>query len=204
MADDKNGDLKSGIFHGQLYDLRVAKGKFGGIAVNIWDKVRDCTGEKCELFSSCPYMQSEAKLKRIEAGDNLGVCRIEQKYLYAILKPYWELLNKVPDEFVMQQVGMHLIPLYHDLVQLKMEKAKLKAITYADSKGTKRIHPVFDQLIKTHEAITRIWKNSGLLKLAQEVGFMQPGKLLPSDKDLEINGDGAGYDDMAESVDDKV
>jgi hypothetical protein len=206
MANDQqNNDSnpKSNINPAQLYDMKVPKGKIGGLTVNIWDKVRNCTGLKCELFSQCPYMQNEAKIEKIkENRGDYGVCRIEQKYLHAIMKPFWALLEKVPDEFVMQHVGMHLIPLYHDLVQLKMEKAKLKEITYTDSKGTKRIHPVYDQLLKTHKEIHATLKSSGLLELAKKVGFMKPGSLIPSEGDLEIHGDGAAYDEMADSMDD--
>lgn len=201
MSNDNDDDIRSGIVPRKLYDMKVGKGRIGGLPVKIWDKVRPCIGEACELFLDCPYFQTEEKkLKARESARDkteLGVCRVEQKYLLSILTPFLSLLSKVPDPFVMQWVGMHLIPLYHDLVQLKMEKAKLGNLTYFDSKGVKRIHPVYDQLLKTHKEILTVWRTTGLLKIAQDAGYFQAGGKMPSDDDNILDGDPDAYDEMS-------
>ncbi len=199
--DDVLDDLK--VVATRLYNMKVPKGKIGDTLINIWDKVKDCTGPECGLYKKCPYFKKKDKIaiaeKRIKEGKSLGICRVEQKYMHYNIQPFLGLLQKIPDDFVVQTVGMHLIPLYHDLVQLKMEKARISSVTYSDSKGTIRIHPVYDQLLKTHKAIMETWRNSGLQTLAKEVGFFTKKRmnLSPSEADLLVNGDGVSYEAMA-------
>ena len=180
----------------QLYDMRVSKGTIDGLNINLWDKVRECIGTECALYTKCPYFLTDNKKALAESGAPLGNCRVEQKYLHQIFKPFFELIRKVPDEFVVQTIGMHLVPLYHDLVQLKMLKASLKSIAYTDSKGTIRIHPVIDQLEKTHKTIMTVWRQSNLQKVAEAVGFMSPPKVGFSGNPA-VDGDPDTYDAMA-------
>jgi hypothetical protein len=184
------GDVEAKMVPGKMYDLQIRKGLLDGrIAVTLWDKVRSCVGDECKLFKECPYFQDTEKInsmiKKKENGEKLGACRVEQKYLFHNLKPFLELLKKVPDEFVVQIIGMHLVPLYHDLIQLKMEKATLRSVSYVDAKGTRRINPVFDQLLKTHTEIMKTWKTSGLLDVARDAGFFKAGgQIIPSGDDI--------------------
>lgn len=188
IDDDFEEEDKVVIFSQKTYSLIVPKGHIGTMQVKLWDKVRECRGTKCPLLSSCPYfrLRSLEKLKRMEEeGLPLGQCRVEQKYLYHIEQPLLKLAQMAKDEFVMQLIGMHLVPLYHDLCLLKMKKAELKEIEYSDSKGTKRIHPVFDQIEKTHAAILKTWKGSGLQDIAKECGFFKVGGMVPAGDPLD-------------------
>lgn len=186
----------------QLYDLRVSKGKVGDVPINIWDHVRDCRGPKCKLYAKCPYFQLKSQReiieKKIKNDKAPGLCKVEQRYLRQNLNPFLKLIQKVPDEFVVQIIGMHIIPLYSDLVQLKMEKAALEEISYEDAKGTIRIHPVYDQLAKTHKEIMNVWKTSKLQNVAEAVGFFhsKEGYIENSGDDF-LNGDPDSYDEMS-------
>lgn len=198
-ASDAEHEIKT--FPGKFYDMRVPKGNIGNVVIAIWDQVRACPGDECNLYSRCPYFYGKdlETVRRKKEKGTLGLCRVEQKFLHHNLKPFWELLKKAPDEFVMQAIGMHLIPLYHDLVQLLMEKASLKRVTYSDSKGQLRVHPVYDQLEKTHKAIMQTMKSSGLHDLAKEVGYLKSGGLAPtrSVEDMLRVGNSEEYEQMS-------
>ncbi len=187
------------LYPAQFYGMKIPKGNIGNMLVTVWDNCSECTGDKCRLYAKCPYYQDKIKVKRMlrlqKEGKSLGQCRVEQKFLHYTLKPFWPLLQKVPDDFVMQIVGLHLIPLYHDLVQLLMKKASLKPnqLAYLDAKGIARMHPVYDQLEKTHKAIISTWKSSGLQAIAKEAGFLQP----PVDLNISEDDD---YGIMAKGV----
>jgi hypothetical protein len=202
MADDSDGkSARSGIIPSQLYEMRLPKGKIGKLQIKIWDKVRSCDGESCELYDDCPYFRTDEQKFRATQTNKLGACKVEQRYLYSILSPFLDLLQKVPDPFVMQWVGMHIVPMYHDLVQLKMEKAKLRNVVYYDSKGVKRVHPIYDQLLRTHKEILGAWKTTGLAKIASDAGFFHAGGVMaPSPDDDILNGDPDSYDEMSEGA----
>lgn len=182
------------IWKSTKYTAHVRKGFIGdsGVEVLIWDKVRDCRADDCPIFQSCPYMATAFKRKKAAelraAGKRIGNCGVEMKYIYHIEQPFLAMMQKSPEPFIMQTIGMHLIPLYHDLIQLKIEKAGLKEITYRDSKGTLRIHPVFDQLDKVHKMILTAWRSSRLMQFAIDAGFFKAGgSMLPKD-DLDEYG----------------
>jgi len=177
----------------RIGELNLSKGSLNSdIQINIWDKVKVCTGIHCKFALLCPYKCSEQEPK----GE--AACLIERKYLTANLEPFMQLLERANDQFLMQWVGMHLIPLYYDLCQLKMEKLLIgDEIIYDDSKGQKRIHPIFEEIRKVHREIFAIWRTTGLKKIAEDAGFFQQGGTIIPDRDPDIHGTGADYDDMA-------
>ena len=179
-------------------ELPIAKGTVGDISLSMWDKVDECMGVDCPHEEYCPYL--EVKLAKFDKGGELGLCLVQKKYLLANTRPFVALIEKVQDEFVAQWCGMHLIPLYHDLVQLQMKKWEIENdnIVYTDDRGTKRIHPVFEEVRRTHTEILKIWKTTGLLKIARDAGYFESGaKIIPGDEDIEMgekNGIVGGYE----------
>lgn len=176
-------------------ELTLHKGFINDIQINLWDKVRQCTGSNCPYASMCPYERSTFDPADLKAKST--VCLIEQKYLTINLAPFMTLLERVNDPFIMQWVGMHLIPLYYDLCQLKMEKLLIQEIEYEDAGGRKRIHPIFEEIRRTHSEIFRIWRTTGLQRIAENAGFFKDGGSVIPVKDPELHGDGAEYDAMA-------
>lgn len=131
-----------------------------------------------------------------------GDCLLEKKYMTAVTKPFIDLIGLINDPFVVQWVGMHLVPLYHDLVVLKMEKLRIldgDQISYEDDKGTKKIHPIFDELRKAHAEIFKAWKTTGLLKIAANVGYFQTNRIptVGDGADTEFEGDGNFVDELS-------
>jgi len=185
----------------RIGDLMIGKGCISDLQINIWDKVRRCKGKNCPLADVCPYEHANKE-------DPTCSCLVERKYLTANIGPFMELLTRVNDQFLMQWIGMHLIPLYLDLVQLKMAKLALDkesdgGIVYTDGKGQIRIHPIFDEIRKTHKEIFNMWRTTGLQKIAADAGFFKDGgKIIPDDDDIDTKlvGDASEYEDMASGL----
>lgn len=177
-------------------DIRIRKGFLDGMPVNIWDKVRQCKFEKCPLWNDCPYY----KVDGIDRSRKTS-CLVEHKYVSENLKPFMELFKRIPDPFVLQFVGMHIIPMYVDLVQLKVDKLKLKDYWYTDIKGVIKAHPILDQILRTHNSILDAWRKVDLIKIAREAGFFSTGKrILPDTDDIDLSdtGDPDEYAAMAD------
>ena len=151
----------------------------------IWDKLRKCNGIDCRFASICPH-----RCAKIIPQPG-AVCLVESHYITANLDPMLKLIDRSKDPFVMQWIGMHLVPLYLDLVQLKLEKLLLEEIVYKDGKGQIRVHPIFDEIRKTHREIFTVWKTSGLRAIADSCGFFKP----PVDLSLDF-GDSDSYEEM--------
>lgn len=171
--------------------LAISKGNLKNVQINLWDKVNPCMGTKCKYAHLCPY--DRAEIPPEEHKKDL-LCLIESRYLDANLQTFMQLLEKINDSFLMQWVGMHLIPLYYDLCQLKMEKLLIEDIIYEDAKGQKRIHPIFEEIRRVHREIFAIWRITGLKKIAEEAGFFKNGGTIIPNRDPKIHGSGAEYE----------
>lgn len=176
--------------------VQISKGVLGKVSVAIWDRIPDCTGEECAHKAYCPYL--EGKLEKVWNGGHLGACSIRRKFLTVNTRPFLDLIETVQDEFVSQWVGMHLIPLYMDLVEFQMEKWTVKQVSYTDDRGMIRVHPIYEEIRRTHSEILKAWKTTGLLQIARDAGYFQSkgGKIIPSEPDiLETTREGAagGY-----------
>ena len=177
--------------------LAISRGFINDVQINIWDKLRLCTGTECKFCDLCPYERSGFTPDQMKKGTT---CLIEYKYIYANLDPFMRLLERVNDQFLMQWIGMHLIPLYYDLCQLKMEKLLVDDIIYDDAKGIKRIHPIFEEIRRVHREIFAIWRTTGLKKIAEEAGFFKQGGVIIPDRDPTIHGSGDEYEKMSKGV----
>ncbi|MFZ3046507.1 MAG: hypothetical protein WA151_11375 [Desulfatirhabdiaceae bacterium] len=176
-------------------EFQIQKGNLeGGLQVNLWDAVRTCKGTECRLAYKCKYAESKRELRDVEHLP----CRIERKYLVQVLDPFLQLIDIVKDPFLMNWVGMHLIPMYVDLCQLKMEKLKVDNITYTDKKGEKKIDPIYDEVRKAHREILSACKTMGIYDLAKKAGFLKlGGRGSVMDPELQMDGDGDAYEEMA-------
>lgn len=175
-------------------EFQISKGNVENVTVNLWDAVRKCKGTDCVLSDRCSYADSKKDSVEVEHLP----CRVERRYLVLALEPYIELVKVVNDQSLMNFIGLHLVPLYLDLCQLKMEKMKIKSITYIDKKGEKKIDPLFDEVRKTHREIMSLCKAFGLNDLAKKAGFLRlGGRGSVIDPELQMDGDGDAYEEMA-------
>lgn len=108
----------------------------------------------CKLSPRCQYIKK-------------GFCSVESNYLNAITKPVLKLLDEKCEvrltELDWQDFGLKVVPLYHDLIRVKKEKAALDRILIESAHGVK-VHPLFKEMRDIIRAIdsleiTRILKD---------------------------------------------
>jgi hypothetical protein len=82
-------------------------------------------------------------------------------------------MELVPDPFIMQWIGSHMIKLYHQLIKMQIEEMSIRGrISYMEKTGKISIHPVFKEQRDIIKAIRSEWKDSGLQELAKQHGFL--------------------------------
>ena len=131
------------------------------------DYVRACRQEKCPLAKECSYFRENVRV---------GACQVELRFIKRITESFQMILEKDPDPFIMQWVGLHVIPLYHDLVKFRMEEMAITGNkTVADKSGKLSVHPIYREIRDTIKAIRSEWKDSGLMEFAKKHGFLGVG-----------------------------
>ena len=118
-----------------------------------WDPATLCN-EKCPIYDDCPYVKE-------------GRCSLERTYMNGI---YNTLISPHPNQGIadmlsdieLQRVGIHLIPLYHQLIRLKKEAFAVKQMTVTNKQGSVNIHPVFKEIREVIRCISKEIKEIGI------------------------------------------
>lgn len=142
-----------------------------GVPINVWEHIKKCTGRNCIYAKGgiCTYQKAQEEHPP-------GLCSAEKRYMKLTMENIWPLLEKTNfDSLLMQFFGMHLMPLYHDLCQMKMRKTLIEdgMMVYSDKGGRKHIHPIYEEIRKVHREIVTLWRQTEMIKLAKEAGFLK-------------------------------
>ncbi len=181
MAIDKN----------QLTNFNVGKGVIGGHRFAVWDFVGPCQGDKCIIHDVCSYKDAKSTSDRPTKK-----CGVERYYMGVVFKPFFGLVEKTKDPFVMQWVGLHIIPMYHQLIKLKKVERSLKSPMDTTIKGDVRVHPVLKEIRSVIAAIRAEWKASGLMEVARDEGYLGSMPAPLGDGVAELEGDGSYHDSL--------
>ena len=128
-------------------------GMVDGRPILRWDPASQCSTD-CPVYDDCPYQKK-------------GRCKLEQTYMNNI---FLNLINPDPkrgigdrlNDIELQRVGIHLIPLYHQLIRMKKEAYAVENISHVNKQGSIKIHPVFGEI---REIIRCIAKEISDLKI---------------------------------------
>ena len=118
-----------------------------------WDPVTKCF-DRCPIYDDCPYAKK-------------GKCSIESTYMNNVFD---NLVNPNPERGVadqlndieLQRVGLHLIPLYHQLIKMKKEAYAVRDISHVNKQGSIKIHPVFAEIREIIRCISKEIKDLGI------------------------------------------
>lgn len=147
-----------------ICSIKLQKGRVEGYSFTSLDYVGPCKGEECPIADECIYWQNNSRI---------ATCRVEGNYLRGVHETFMELVEKVPDPFVMQWVGSHMMKLYHQLIKMQLEEMAIKGrLTYQEKGGKMAIHPVFREIREIIRSIRSEWRDSGLYDIAREHGFL--------------------------------
>jgi len=137
----------------KINSLHPTIGAYQGKQVLRWDPASKCT-DQCALYNDCPYAKG-------------GKCTLELTYMNVIfnnlitMDPNRGIADRLTD-IELQRVGIHLIPLYHQLIRLKKEAFAVKQITVTNKQGSLMIHPVFKEIREVIKCVSREIKELGI------------------------------------------
>jgi hypothetical protein len=128
-------------------------GQMEGKAVLRWDPITLCN-ERCRIYNECPYIKK-------------GRCSLERSYMNNIFN---NIVSEDPNRGIsdmlndieLQRVGIHLIPLYHQLIRLKKEAFAVKQMVHENKQGSLNIHPVFKEIREVIRCISKEIKEIGI------------------------------------------
>lgn len=115
----------------------------------IWDAVQDCRGEDCGLYDDCPYAKA-------------GKCSIETKYLTNVFNSIVEDIGPSLTQSLLNKISLHIVPLYHQLIKMKMYAYTLNDIMAYTQQGIPKPHPVFREIRDILKCIESTQRSAGL------------------------------------------
>lgn len=144
-----------------------------GIPVVQWDAIQDCDGRRCNLGATCPLM---------DEGKKCGIRREYLDYVYRHLIGFVKPTAKMS----LFKIGFHLIPLFSQLVSLKIANHG-RPVTYLTDKGSIQMNPLFREIRETIRAI-----NQNIADIADDMdkGFQGGGE------GDDLLGDSGYYDQL--------
>ena len=128
-------------------------GKLGGRPVLRWDPATQCS-ERCPIACDCTYKKQ-------------GKCSIEVLYMNTVFNNlvHPDLKKGIADrlnDIELQRVGLHLVPLYHQLIKMKKEAYAVKTLSHVNKQGSIKIHPVFGEIREIIRCIAKEVKDLGI------------------------------------------
>lgn len=107
--------------------------------------IRECLQAECPAFEGCNYKKR-------------GKCKVEMELIDPIFRMFLEVMDEFTD-FQLLRVGIHILPLYQDLVRIGLEIYPIKKMTYLTDKGTKKVNPLFAEKRAIMKEISREMKD---------------------------------------------
>ena len=168
-------------------------GDLDGRGVSRWDPTSKCT-ESCEIYEDCPY-------------GKVGLCTLERNYMNNIFN---NLISANPERGIadqlsdieLQRVGIHLIPLYHQLIRMKKEAYAVKQMVHENKQGTLKVHPIFAEIRDVIKCISRemhdLKINEKFERKYGRMGGLQNAGGAQSIEELLEQGDPGFYDKLSE------
>ncbi|MFW6047238.1 MAG: hypothetical protein ACOCP4_05580 [Candidatus Woesearchaeota archaeon] len=152
--------------------------KYKSIPVVIWNACHDCIGDRCPIHHRCEFCGQDDK------------CMVMYHYLDNVFSAALNIVGDRISEKEMHRIGLHLVPLYTQLVKFKITELGVESPTYVTDKGAIKMHPIYREIRSTIKMIDDMWASLGVRNI-------KGTKKEP--KDIEdLIGDTSYYDDMVE------
>ncbi len=172
-------------YEGTFGTLSVARGTGrSGNSLWSWDALQDCKGEECPAAKSCQYLH-----KAQERGDEMKKCRVMATYLRSVSTTILGNYENQMDEGQLFRVGMHIIPLYRNLIKMKIEEIGIRSVVTTDERGKKSINPLYKEIREYIKLIEQMWKSVGITNV--NLAPPDDGDFHPDDNYYEKMEEGA-------------
>ena len=136
----------------QAIAVEAAKSKTGCYAV-LWNAPKICGGKKCPIFERC------------EARNEKETCQLHKSYLESIFKSALDMLGVGITTREAVRLGMHIIPLYSILFELKLAVTAVSSVYIVGAKGGIGINPIYREIREQIKCIDDMWSKLGYREL---------------------------------------
>jgi hypothetical protein len=135
----RDGIVKSDDAKDKLYELVY------------WNAVQKCDSSICGCIDLCSNPCPG------------NPCSVLSSYMSNVYETMIRTYKGVMTEDSAYRIGMHLVPLYKILCRLKMQEFTEIEVMVTNSKGERKVNPIFEEIRKTILAIEKMWMNLGYL-----------------------------------------
>ena len=120
----------------------------------VWNCCKICNSERCPIVGRC------------EHEDNGDVCVPQKLYLENIYSAALDMLGISFSTREAVRLGVHLLPLYGILFELKIAASNLKSIwEYYGANGDLRVNPIYKEIREHTKTIDAMWSSLGYKQL---------------------------------------
>jgi hypothetical protein len=145
-------------YEGSFGNLSVARGTGrSGNSLYSWDALQDCTGDDCPAAPSCQYLQ-----KVRGRGEEMEKCKVMASYLKSVSTTILGNYEDQMDEGQLFRVGMHIVPLYRNLIKMKIEEIGISRVVTVAENGKMSINPLYKEIREYIKLIEQMWKSVGI------------------------------------------
>jgi hypothetical protein len=123
-----------------------------------WNAVQRCDTERCGCVDLCSNPVD---------GEP---CSVLSSYMGNVYQTMIRTYKGTITEDSAYRIGMHLVPLYKILCRLKMQEFEEISVMVTNSKGDRKVNPIFEEIRKTILAIEKMWMNLGYITTEQGKG----------------------------------
>lgn len=155
----------------RLGDVGFNKGKAAGRDLLVWDGVQPCRGQNCPIYNRCYFSWKNT------ANSN---CLVQKDYIATLLNTISNTYH-ILDDMQLFRIGMMIVPLYSQLVRLKIIELGVVDVVTTNEKGVQAIHPILKEVREVMKSINTIWKD------LEMVPPKLPEIIPPKKDDVEIS-----------------
>lgn len=135
--------------------LSLQKGTINGKQLRFLGHVNECYGEDCPAYELCSFRPKKD-------GRKCAVVDGFIKSIYQGLVDPTEGLGDSLSQMQLDRVGLHLVPLYQQLIRFCLGTYTLKDTTYVEKSGKINVHPLFKEIREVQSCIAKEIKEIGL------------------------------------------
>ena len=160
MGKINRGDAISPTFEASFGNLAVGrgKGKISGNALWSWDALQGCTAEACPAADQCEFLKRD--MSRYGYGPEK--CKVMGAYLKSVTTTILGTYEAQLDQGQLFRIGMHIMPLYKNLVKMKIEELGVLRVVNRDANGKLSINPLYKEIREYIKLIEQMWKSVGI------------------------------------------
>ena len=136
----------------QAIVVESMKSKTGCYAV-AWNAPKICKGKKCPICKRCLALKE---------GE---VCELHRSYLNSVFEAAMDMLGIGITTREAVRLGMHIIPLYSILFELKIAQSKMSEVYVLGKSGDLKINPIYKEIREQIKCIDDMWSKLGYREL---------------------------------------